>query len=289
MGKESLYARCEVISSLKHPAVVAARQSLSQVGRTTRMSGRAASSFFADGGRLVSQALESPVCVEKVFFLHPVEAEEASLLRRARDAGVECCVVTRGVFFRILGLGYETAVRTLAVVKRPTFPDVGESIEGDVCVLVGESIQDPRNVGVLIRTVDAWGLPGAVFSQDSADPYSRASVRSSTGSVFRVPVTIAVHLVEYLERLKEQSVRVMGTSAQATIACWDADLSGPCVILFGNESAGLSADVKGLCDAVVSVPQYGGAHSLNVTVAAGIVLYERARQGRTQPSAQGGH
>ncbi len=283
MGKEGLYARSEVISSLKHPAVVAARQSLGQAG------GREATAFLADGHRLASQALASPVPVERVLFLDPVEGEEASLLRRARDVGVECCVVTRGVFFRILGLGYETAVRVLAVVKRPTFPDVGESVEGDVCVLVGESIQDPRNVGVLIRTVDAWGLPGAVFSKDSADPYSRASVRSSTGSVFRVPVTIAVHLVEYLERLKEKSVRVMGTSAQATIACWDCDLSGPCVILFGNESAGLSADVKGLCDAVVSVPQYGGAHSLNVTMAAGIVLYERARQRRTQPSAQGGH
>ncbi|MCK4299886.1 MAG: hypothetical protein KAX80_10160, partial [Planctomycetes bacterium] len=108
MGKEGLYARSEVISSLKHPAVVAARQSLGQAG------GREATAFLADGHRLASQALASPVPVERVLFLDPVEGEEASLLRRARDVGVECCVVTRGVFFRILGLGYETAVRVLA-------------------------------------------------------------------------------------------------------------------------------------------------------------------------------
>ena len=282
MGRESLYARGEVISSIKHPAVVAARQSLGQVG------GQAATSFFADGARLASQALQSPLPVERVFFLDPVGGEEAVLLRQARAGAAECWVVTRGVFFRILGLGYETAVRTLAVVTRPTSPDLCALLEGDVCALVGEGIQDPRNVGVLIRTADAWGLPGVVFSQDSADPYCRGSVRSSTGSVFRVPVTITAHLVEYLERLKERSVRVIGTSAHATDACWDVDLSGPAAYVFGNESVGLSAEVEGVCDAVVSVPQYGGAHSLNVTVAAGIILYEWARQGRREPPIPGG-
>ena len=274
MATEDLYGRAEVISSLKHPAVVTARRSLGQAG------GREATAFLADGHRLASQALASPVPVERVFFLDPVEGEEAALLRRAREAGVECTVVTKGVFFRILALGYETSVRVLAVVERPRWPDLGEAMEGDACVLVGESIQDPRNVGVLLRTADAWGLAGAVFSEDSADPYSRGSVRSSTGSVFRVPVTLAAHLVEYVTGLKEKPVRVIGTSARAGTPCWEADLSGPCVILFGNESTGLSADAKAVCDTFVSIPMSGGAHSFNVTVAAGIILYERARQVR---------
>jgi len=275
MTAEGLYARSEVVSSIKHPAVADARRSLGQVG------GQEATSFLADGGRLVSQALDAPVAVRRIFFLEPVEGEEAGLLRRARDAGAPCTVVTRGVFFRVLALGYETSVRVLAVVERPTWAPVGGSMEGDACVLAGEGMQDPRNVGVLIRTVDAWGLPGAIFSEDSADPYSRASVRSSTGSAFRVPVTRAAHLTEYLAGLRRKSVRIIGTSAQAGTPCWDADLSGPCVVLLGNEGVGLSDEVRDVCDLLVSVPMFGGAHSLNVTVAAGIVLYERARRARS--------
>lgn len=262
----------EVVSSIKHPAVAAARRSLGQVG-----SGEPRA-FLLDGHRLVAQALESDLPLEGVFFLDPVEGEEEALFQRAAERGVACHVLRRGVFFRLLGLGYETSVRVLAVVQRPRFPDVAESLVGDACVLVGEDIQDPRNVGVLIRTADGWGSAGVVLSQGSADPYCRGSVRSSTGSVLRVPVTIARHLGEYLARLRRRSVRLVGTSARGGVPCWEADLSGPCAILLGNESRGLSAKVRSACDLMVTIPMLGGAHSFNVTVAAGILLYERARQ-----------
>jgi len=262
----------DVISSIKHPAVVAARQSLGQVGR------QGATSFLGDGHKLVSQALGSRGAVERVFFLHPVASEEAHLLEQASRAGVQCQVVTKGVFFKLLDLGYETSVRVLATVGRPASAGAIAFVDGGVCILAGESIQDPRNVGVLIRTADAWRLPGVVFSRDSADPYSRASVRSSTGSIFRVPVTMAARLVTYLERLKGKGIRVIGTSAHASQPCWQADLTGPCAMLFGNESVGLSEEARKVCDTIVSIPMYGGAHSFNVTVAAGIILYERARQ-----------
>ena len=263
----------EVISSIKHPAVAGARRRLGRSG-----SGEPAS-FLLDGHRLVAQALRSGLSLEGVFFLHPVEGEEAGLLRRAAEEGAPCRVLSRGVFFRLLGLGYETSVRVLVVLPRPRFPDVAESVTGDACVLVGEDIQDPRNVGVLIRTADGWGSAGVVLSRDSADPYCRASVRSSTGSVLRVPVTIARHLGEYLDRLRRRSVRLVGTSVHGGVPCWEADLSGPCAVVLGNESRGLSAQVRSACDLVVSIPMFGGAHSFNVTVAAAVLLYERARQG----------
>jgi tRNA G18 (ribose-2'-O)-methylase SpoU len=262
----------EVVSSVKHPAVEAARRSLGQLGREP------ATAFLADGHSLVAQALASSLVVEKLFFLHPVTGEEEALLARARLAQRECLVASKGVFFRILALGYETSVRVLAVVHRPQPPDAAELVGGGGCVLVGEDIQDPRNVGVLIRTADAWGLPCTIFSQQSADPYCRASVRSSTGSVFRVPVVQAAHLPTYLERLRDRGLRIIGTSAQAPQRCWDTDLTGPCALVLGNESVGISEEVRAVCGEVVSIPLRGGAHSFNVTVAAGILLYERDRQ-----------
>ncbi len=166
----------------------------------------------------------------------------------------------------------------LATVSRPQSADVTKFLNGDVCLLVGEHIQDPRNVGVLIRTADAWGIPCAIFSADSADPYSRASVRSTTGSIFHVPLTITAKLAEYIRKLKSRSVRIIGTSAHAEQASWDADLRGCCAIVFGNETAGLSHAVKEVCDELIAIPMSGSGHSFNVTVAAGIILYERARQ-----------
>jgi TrmH family RNA methyltransferase len=263
-----------VISTIKHPTVAAARRSLGQMG------GQPATAFLAEGPEMVLQALAARAPIEAVFCLHPVQEAEEAVSRSARQAGVECHSVTRAVFSRILGLGYETAARVLATVSAKPLQSAEAMalVDNDACILVGEKIQDPRNVGVLIRTADAMALTMAAFSKGSADPYSRASVRSTTGSIFRVPLVVDADIARFITALKGKSVRIIGTSAHATTPCSEADLSRPCAILLGNETAGLSAEAKEACDVVVSIPMYGGAHSFNVTVAAGIVLYEVARQ-----------
>ena len=256
------------IKSIKHPAIAAARKG----------TGPGGPSFVVDGRSLVSQALAAGAEVERLFFLHPVEDGEAALLVRAQVAGIESHLVSKGVFFKVLGLGYETSVRVLAQVARPRPAGLTAGVDGDTCLLVGERIQDPRNVGVLVRTVDGWAGCRAVFSADSADPWSRAGVRSSTGSIFRVPPATAANLPRCLDQLKAEGVRVIGTSAGADMPCWEADLTGPCALALGNESVGLSPGTADVCDSLVTIPMSGGAHSFNITVAAGILLYERARQ-----------
>lgn len=270
-------SRCELISTIKHPAVAAARESLGQVG------GKSATAFPVDGRRLVAQAVACGASVERVFFVDPVEApEQLELMAAVRQAGIEHYAVTKGVFFRILGLGYETSVRVLATVTAQPAPlgQIEALATDQACILIGERIQDPRNIGVLIRTADAMGLAAAVFSSDSANPFSRECVRSSTGSIFRVPLGLAGDLAPFIARLQQNSVRVIGTSAHAPQACWDADLLKPCAILLGNETSGLSGAAAAACDALVAVPMFGGAHSLNVTVAGGILMCEMNRQNR---------
>ncbi|MFB3882177.1 MAG: TrmH family RNA methyltransferase [Armatimonadota bacterium] len=265
----------EVVSTIKHPAVVAARRSIGEVG------GARATAFLVEGRKLVSEALAAGAAVEAVFALAPVEdPADAAVVRSAEAAGAKCWLVSRGVFFRLLGLGYETAVRVLATVTIPN-PSLAEVIElasDDAPVLVGERIQDPRNVGVLIRTVDGLGSKSVVFAEGSADPYSRQSTRSSTGSIFRVRLAVGGSTTEVLGALRARGMRIIGTSAGATIPCWEADLSPPCAIVVGNETSGLSEEAVALSDALVRIPMFGGAHSLNVTVAAGVLLYEAARQ-----------
>jgi TrmH family RNA methyltransferase len=269
----------EPISSIKHPAVTAVRQALGQAG------GGRATAYLVEDAKMVTQALAAGAPLETVLYLGPVEPpEDGRVLQAVRDAGVECHGVTRGVFFRVLDLGYETATRVLATVRAEPLPAsrLSDLIDGSACFLVGEQIQDPRNVGVLIRTADGLGVRAAIFTADSADPYSRACVRSTTGSILRVPLVVADHLPGVLDALRTRGVRIIGTSAHAVTACWDADPSPPCALLLGNETTGLSPEAQAACDVLVTIPMQGEASSLNVTVAAGALLYEVARQGASR-------
>jgi hypothetical protein len=147
----------QVIDSLKDPWVDMVRRALGQVGR-----GRA-TCFLAEGARLVEQALDAKAPIEAVFYRPEAAQETMDLVGRAASATVACRCMSKGIFFRVLDLGYETAADILAVVRRP---DKGAfaTISGESpCLLVGECVQDPRNVGVLVRTADAWKLAVAVF------------------------------------------------------------------------------------------------------------------------------
>jgi len=264
----------EVIDSIKHPAVAASRESL------RGSSEESARCFLIDGPKLLREGIEAGAPIERVFFQDPVEPAEADLERAAAGAGLEHWRVTRGVFFRLLGLGYETSVRVLAIVeiRRRSVDELLSDVGPESWVLVGEKIQDPRNVGVLIRTADAWGLGAAAFTEGTAEAFSRGSVRSSTGSILRVQVTEEANVTELLGGLRERGLRIVGASAGAEKACWEVDLRPPCAVVVGNEASGLSEEARGLCDVVARIPMYGGAHSFNVTVAAGILLYEARRQ-----------
>lgn len=265
----------EVVDSIKHPAVAAARRRLGDY-----RSGKP-SSFLVEGRKLVLEALAAGAPLEQVFFLHPLEDQE--IWQVAQRAKVETCLVTQGVYHRILNLGYQTSTRVLGTVRAVRRPvsELLARMDSSTYLLVGETIQDPRNLGVLVRTADAWGLRLVAFTEGSADPFARPSIRSSTGSILRVEVTADCSTVDLLTGLRAAGVRIVGTSAGAALACWDADLSPPCAIILGNETSGLSPEAREASDIMVRIPIYGGAHSYNITVAAGILLYEAARQRKT--------
>ncbi|MCY2925746.1 MAG: RNA methyltransferase [Planctomycetota bacterium] len=257
------------ITSIKDAAVVEARKAVAPGGP----------SYLVDGAGFALQAIQAAAGVQTVFLLAGAEDEETTALTEAcRVRNIRCVSLSRGVFFKVLGLGYETAVGALAVIARPGATSLPQPLPENFCLLAGETIQDPRNVGVIVRTADGMGPVGAAFSADSADPYSRAAVRSSTGSIFHVTPALPSDLPGYLGRLRAMGARVIGTSAAADKTCWQADLTGRVVIAVGNETKGMSDAMRAQCDEMVTIPMSGGAHSFNVTVAAGILLYERTRQ-----------
>ncbi|RUT48809.1 TrmH family RNA methyltransferase [Paenibacillus anaericanus] len=144
-------------------------------------------------------------------------------------------------------------------------------------VVVLDGIQDPGNVGTIIRSADAVGADGVIVGAGCADIYGPKVLRSTMGSLFHLPV-IHGNLSEILPQAKEHGISLAGTSLQAAQSCYAYDFKGPVWLLLGSEAKGLSSEVRELMDDGLIIPMRGQAESLNVAMAASILLFEAQRQ-----------
>jgi TrmH family RNA methyltransferase len=141
-----------------------------------------------------------------------------------------------------------------------------------------ETIQDPGNLGTIIRTAAAASAEHLWLSTDSVDIDNPKVLRSSAGQWFRLPVTVSANLPEVVSQCQAQGIQVVATLPDAPLNYWDIDLCRPTLILLGNEAAGLKTDLAIQADRQVKIPLRPGVESLNVAIAAGLMLYEAQRQ-----------
>jgi RNA methyltransferase, TrmH family len=265
----------ESVSGIKHPAF---RDALA----LTRTGGRVASGrYLVEDTKLVMQALAADSDAEVLaVFATPDALSRVEPVCEARNVPVY--VLSGGLLQKLVGTGYETGSAAIAVVgQRRVAPEA--LLSPQALILCGEKIQDPRNVGVLIRTADAIGASGLLLSEDSAEPWQRPSVRSTTGSILRLPLALTPDLPAALGALRARGARVVASSGGSAALAADTDLSTrPLVLVVGNEQEGISEGVRATSDAVAKLPmaQGTGADSYNVTVAAGMLLYEASRLSR---------
>lgn len=235
--------------------------------------------FLLEDVSMVRQALRD--CPEKVHAVFARPEEASGLADSCAEHQIALYTATSGLLSKLMGTGYETGSAAVAVVDRVLLtPERIPQRNG--ILLVGESIQDPRNVGVLIRTADALGCDGLLLSADSAEPWQRAAVRSTTGSILRLPIALTDNLPRELQRLAAQGAHVVGSSGGATHTVFDVAWSPrPLAVVVGNEQSGMTEAAMNACTNVVKLPmaQDTRADSLNVTVAAGMVLMEALRGG----------
>ncbi len=237
--------------------------------------------YLIENSGMIRQALASP---SKVSMVLAVPEEARALKALCEEAKTPVYSIRPGVLQKLVGTNYETGVTSIAVVEQRTVT-VAELLkkEGDFAeslLLSGENIQDPRNVGVLVRTAEAAGCGALILSSDSAEPFSRAAVRSTTGSILRLPICLVPNLAELLAQLAGAGFTVAASSASATQLAYDAKLSRrPLCIAVGNETSGMTEAARASATDFVRLPMSpNGASSLNVTVAAGVLLYEAVRQ-----------
>ncbi len=145
-------------------------------------------------------------------------------------------------------------------------------------ILILESIQDPSNVGAIIRVADAAGVKAIFYTKGTADPYTPKAVRSSAGSILHLPVLPVESIKEIILQLKKENFQIIGTVAENGINLFEVNFSDKVALILGNEAKGLSKEAKNLADKNLTIPVFGKAQSLNVAVATGIILYEILHQ-----------
>jgi TrmH family RNA methyltransferase len=259
----------EAVTHLKHPAFRAACRLTESAPR------EAEHRFLMEGVLQIVKALHAPLRPLEVYIK---EETEPGLADACEQAGIAVYSVSKGLFHRLLVSGYETSTTAVAVIPwwNLTLDEICAGREG--MVLVAERIQDPRNIGMLIRTADAAQARALVLASPLADPYSRACVRSTTGSIAFLPVVSCSSSTQVIEAFRRYGWRQIGSSAHAHHLLWKEDLKPPFCLWVGNEETGLLPETREAMDTLIRIPMGGGAQSLNVAVAAGILLFEAVRQ-----------
>lgn len=266
----SMRQRLRRVASRQNPLVKELRRALAR-GETTADGHCAVESL-----RLLEEAIRSGLKFRAVFFRQSSLSLADRLLPQIA-AQVETVLLANEIFDSAVAT--ETPQGVAALVKPRSFSveDVLRPYQPLVLVLSG--IQDPGNLGTMLRSAEAFGASGVLLGEGTVSQFNSKAVRASAGSVFRVP-TVAVKVEQALPRLREAGLRLVATSSHGGTPVDQTNLAAPLAVFIGNEGSGLSRELVSQMDETVVVPHPGQVESLNAAVAASILLYEAARQRR---------
>ncbi|HKW02008.1 MAG TPA: 23S rRNA (guanosine(2251)-2'-O)-methyltransferase RlmB [Vicinamibacterales bacterium] len=166
-----------------------------------------------------------------------------------------------------------------------TLAELVEGAEGPALLVVLDGIEDPQNVGAILRSADGAGAHGVIRQARHAAPLDGATAKASAGAVHHVRIATVVNISRALDELKALNIWTVGLDASATERYDEADYTLPTAFVLGAEGTGLRRLVRETCDRLVGIPMAGQVSSLNVSVSAGIALFEAARQRRASPSS----
>ena len=235
--------------------------------------------FIIEGVRFVEEALASAMSVETVIFSSKLLQNERGkeLLDNIANSDIPLLEVTEAIMESLADTATPQGV--LAVVKtvETDLEVVLKSGQKKLLVLV-DGIQDPGNLGTIIRTADAAGVDAVILTKGTVDLYNPKTLRATMGSLFHLPIIIADEAVQVAERLLISGIQLLVGVPQASQPIYTMDLTGSIALVVGSEANGVSEEVKSMASALVNIPMPGSAESLNAAVATAIMLYEAVRQ-----------
>lgn len=230
---------------------------------TTRKERDRSGEFLIEGFHLVEEAIKN-----KSEILNIIVREDVDIPSNWNLDNIYVIEVTAQVANEFAETEHSQGI--FAQVKQPTV--LKEDQNKWTKLLLVDAVQDPGNIGTMIRTADAAGIDAVILGKGSADPFNPKTVRSTQGSIFHIPV-VRGELSEWIDSLKENDIPVYGTALENAVLYNQVKREGKFALVMGNEGSGIDSDILAKTDANVIIPIMGKAESLNVAVATGIVLY----------------
>lgn len=244
--------------------------------------GRGEGEILLDGEHLVAEALSAGLAILQAGVGRRGLERPATLQIRARleSAGTVCLDISDGVLDAASPV--QSPAGIVAIAKRPSWT-LDEALSGrDALVVALSGIQDPGNVGAIVRASEASAATGVVAVGPTADPFGWKALRGAMGSAFRLPVAIDPDWAVVRGRARALGLRLVGLVPRDGVSLYDADLGQPSLVVAGAEGPGLPPDLAEDLDLRVRIPMPAPVESLNVAVAVGIVLFEAGRQRRAR-------
>jgi len=232
------------------------------------------------GRNPVREALRAGRPMRKILMVREGNGVLRDIASLARAQGVPVQFADRAALDRLTGgVRHQGVVGLAAPVGYADLEEILAGKEKPLLVALA-GVQDPRNLGAVIRAAEAAGADGVIIPARRAAGLTPAVAKASAGALAYLPITRVTNLAQSLSLLREKGLWIVGADPGAEQVYWDADLRGPLVLVIGGEEAGLGRVVRAACDLLVRVPMFGKIGSLNASVAAALLIYEVVRQRR---------
>ena len=231
--------------------------------------------FIAEGKNLVEEILDRDI--KPRFILVSDKCSGGEFLEKAvKSDDILVCELPEKIFAKIAD-----AEHGVGMLAAEDMPDTGRGVLGtlgaDDNILVLDRIQDPGNMGTLIRTAVAAGYKAVIAAKGTADIYSAKVLRATAGTLFEIPVIYAADQSDMMSLLRDSARRIVITEVEGGVPYYEEDISKGIALVIGNEGSGVSDEMKRMADVRVTLPMKGNVESLNAAVAAAILMYESVR------------
>lgn len=228
--------------------------------------------YIIEGFRLVQEAFKAKVDIDYLIVTEESIEKIDQFLLNYISEDIKIYKISDNLFKELIST--ENPQGILAVINMNIMP---LESNGNFYLLC-DKLQDPGNLGTIIRTAHAAGVQGIILTKGTVDIYNEKTIRSTMGSVFYIPIHYDDDNLSLVKNLKEEGFNLVATSLDTDKNFFDVNLKGKVLLTVGNEGNGVSSEVLDIADTKVKIPMPGNAESLNVAIAASVIMYEKVRQ-----------
>lgn len=259
------------ITSLKNPLIKEVKSLYKKKGRIS------SKSFIIEGIKTIEEAINNGYDLRKIIYCDRLLKSRDGLdFFKIIEYMDNLVYVSNNIFKEISDTENPQGILAIAKLEFRNLSELDNKEKPFLLFLDG--LQDPGNMGTIIRTADAFNIDGIILTDGCVDPYNPKVVRATMGSIFRLPLYYISNGVDELASLKNRGMKIYSTSLEGSLPIYDLDYKSGTILVIGNESKGVSDEIFALSHGLIRIPMPGKAESLNAGVAASIIMYEAIKQ-----------